>query len=307
MTADQCAQVRSIAAALRIPVISNGGSLDIKQHADIGVFRTATGASSVMVARAAQWNMSVFRSEGLVAPRDVVRDYLQLALRYDNSFTNSKFCVLQTLTSMNNQAVFEAAARCKTMRELCDMFDLQEAYAAAEHYLSATGMHGEDEGMAAFDASRVRAQGQQQLESVFEADVMCPRKLLGNPGNPKSYLLEYCHLHGVLKEVEYETRQRPDRKFEATARWLGKSFISHAASPNKKAAEQSAALIALQVFGFIDKDMKFIDLKSAPAPKDLSPKIDAVVLAESLKDGVGVMRAAKRSHSPEQESEENEG
>ncbi len=52
-----------------------------------------TAAVSVMVARAAQWNMSVFRSAGLLPAHDVAREYLSLALQFDNHVENSKYCV----------------------------------------------------------------------------------------------------------------------------------------------------------------------------------------------------------------------
>ena len=61
-----------IAKELNVPVIANGGSLDIKCFDDIGAFQRATGCSSVMIARSAQWNMSVFRRAGLLPKKQVV-------------------------------------------------------------------------------------------------------------------------------------------------------------------------------------------------------------------------------------------
>lgn len=54
--------IKEVANALSIPVIANGGSLEISNYEDIETFRQVTGCDSVMVARAAQWNFSVFRS-----------------------------------------------------------------------------------------------------------------------------------------------------------------------------------------------------------------------------------------------------
>ena len=53
--------IREIAEALCIPVIANGVSLMVKTFDDIEKCRQETGCSSVMLARAAQWNPSVFR------------------------------------------------------------------------------------------------------------------------------------------------------------------------------------------------------------------------------------------------------
>lgn len=56
-----------MAAAVRIPVIANGGSREIDKYADIAKFRDACGVDSVMIARAAQYNVSIFRKEGSIS------------------------------------------------------------------------------------------------------------------------------------------------------------------------------------------------------------------------------------------------
>lgn len=56
--------IRKIAEHLTIPVIANGGSRDIDNYNDIMKFRHECGTTSVMIARAAEWNVSVFRKEG---------------------------------------------------------------------------------------------------------------------------------------------------------------------------------------------------------------------------------------------------
>ena len=53
--------IRRVAEELSIPVICNGGSADIKNYQDMERYQEETGTDSVMVARAAQWNPSVFR------------------------------------------------------------------------------------------------------------------------------------------------------------------------------------------------------------------------------------------------------
>eukprot|EP00729_Bicosta_minor_P007911 gene7911-33749_t len=93
----QAALIKKVASSLSIPVIANGGSLDIKAYSDLAPFQATTGCTSVMLARAAQWNMSVFRPEGLLPTEDVVRAYLRLAAQVDNPWENSKFCIMTTL------------------------------------------------------------------------------------------------------------------------------------------------------------------------------------------------------------------
>ncbi len=49
----------------------------MKTNADVDDFRTATGASSVMLARAAMWNASVFSKQGLLPVERVMEEYLK--------------------------------------------------------------------------------------------------------------------------------------------------------------------------------------------------------------------------------------
>ena len=58
----------------------------IDNLADIQAFRSRSGASSVMVARAAEWNCSVFRSEGRLEYDDVMKSYLRYVSHKKESF-----------------------------------------------------------------------------------------------------------------------------------------------------------------------------------------------------------------------------
>ncbi|KAL5016738.1 hypothetical protein ScPMuIL_006327 [Solemya velum] len=69
--------IKAITEAVNIPVIANGGSGDIHRFEDIENFRAETGASAVMVARAAQWNVSIFRKDGILPVLDVVKEFLK--------------------------------------------------------------------------------------------------------------------------------------------------------------------------------------------------------------------------------------
>jgi len=55
----------------------SGGSSEMSTLADIRQFQLNTGASSVMVARAAQWNPSIFSKDGVEPIDDVIRKYIQ--------------------------------------------------------------------------------------------------------------------------------------------------------------------------------------------------------------------------------------
>lgn len=53
--------IRKISEELEIPVIANGGSNEILNYPDLNRFKEQCNACSVMVARAAEWNCSIFK------------------------------------------------------------------------------------------------------------------------------------------------------------------------------------------------------------------------------------------------------
>ena len=78
----------------------SGGSIEINAFEDIDKFRNTSNASSVMIARAAQWNSSVFRKSGKLPIDEVITDYLKYAIDYDNTFTNTKYCIQMMLREL---------------------------------------------------------------------------------------------------------------------------------------------------------------------------------------------------------------
>ncbi|KAF0989863.1 hypothetical protein HZS_6467, partial [Henneguya salminicola] len=74
-----------------IPIIVNGGSLHINSYNDIIYFRDSCGATSVLVARAALRNPSVFSFKGLVPILDIFREYASLCIQWDVEFFLFKY------------------------------------------------------------------------------------------------------------------------------------------------------------------------------------------------------------------------
>ena len=50
-----------------------------------------------MLARAAEWNPSVFRKEGLLSTDNEIKDYLTYALMFDHNFPGTKYCICQLM------------------------------------------------------------------------------------------------------------------------------------------------------------------------------------------------------------------
>eukprot|EP00056_Hartaetosiga_gracilis_P012418 m.198271 g.198271 ORF g.198271 m.198271 type:complete len:164 (-) comp13685_c3_seq14:1144-1635(-) len=88
-----------VAKCVDVPVIANGGSTDISSYEDAQKWKDKTGCSSIMLARCAQSNLSVFRKEGLLSCREVAKEYLKLCIQYDNRHANTKFCLLKLMSS----------------------------------------------------------------------------------------------------------------------------------------------------------------------------------------------------------------
>jgi tRNA-dihydrouridine synthase 2 len=122
--------INQVCQISRIPIISNGGSKEIEKYTDILNFKELCGSDAVMVARAAQWNCSIFRKEGKLPIHDVIKDYLKLCVDYENSLHNTKYCIqnmlrvgLQDGTSLEWEINVESAI---TMYQLCDLWQLGE-------------------------------------------------------------------------------------------------------------------------------------------------------------------------------------
>lgn len=60
---------------------------------DIEKFKKRCGVTSVMIARAAQKNVSIFRKEGIIPIDEVIPEYLRLSIDYDNSLLNTKYAI----------------------------------------------------------------------------------------------------------------------------------------------------------------------------------------------------------------------
>ncbi|XP_023003697.1 tRNA-dihydrouridine(20) synthase [NAD(P)+]-like isoform X2 [Cucurbita maxima] len=80
-------EIADVVAALSVPVIANG---DIFEYEDFHHIKVATGASSVMVARGALWNASIFSEDGKLPWEEVKREYVRKSILWDNDIKSTK-------------------------------------------------------------------------------------------------------------------------------------------------------------------------------------------------------------------------
>ncbi|XP_063229786.1 tRNA-dihydrouridine(20) synthase [NAD(P)+]-like isoform X2 [Bacillus rossius redtenbacheri] len=111
--------IKAVAQELHIPVIANGGSKEIDCYDDIAAFKQRTGCSSVMLARAAQWNCSVFRPRGKAPLDDVIVAYLRYAVQYDNPPGNTKYCVQNMLRDLQDTPRGKQLLETQTLEQMC--------------------------------------------------------------------------------------------------------------------------------------------------------------------------------------------
>uniref|UniRef100_A0A1I8ANN0 DRBM domain-containing protein n=1 Tax=Steinernema glaseri TaxID=37863 RepID=A0A1I8ANN0_9BILA len=228
-------EIREIAEALRIPVIANGGSSQIKCYEDIEKFRESSGASSVMIARKALSSPSIFRKEGLKTMKEEIEDFLDFVCEYDENFTTTKYVVQRIL---GGEQEFDPRGRQTvlsiTVLEICKAWGREAKY---EECKKAQLRH-----------SHKRHWEPDPKTGICFFDISFPPKRLrmnAGAGSPKCVLNRYCDEMEYGRPKYHLIQRQSDGRYEAVAELCGKKYSSRIPQPNKKMAEQVAALVAL--------------------------------------------------------------
>ena len=119
--------LKFLSESVKIPFIVNG---DVFTRDDLKRVREILPDCSVMFARGALRNVSVFRKEGspeLPVPK-VIEEYLTQCIRFDNVYGNSKYVVQETMKLNklcdNKNKNWKALMEARTVDEICAAFDL---------------------------------------------------------------------------------------------------------------------------------------------------------------------------------------
>ncbi|XP_062316996.1 tRNA-dihydrouridine(20) synthase [NAD(P)+]-like [Osmerus eperlanus] len=237
-----CDYIQAVAEALNIPVIANGGSLDlVKTYDDIEPFRSAAGSSSVMLARAAMWNPSVFRRQGMLAVEQVIEDYIKYAVRYDNHAFNTKYCICQMLRDRVESPAGKRLHSAQTNAEISEIFGLKEFYEKTQAELQVRR-----------EAVKTNLNPPELSVTVGDVTMMSvkfERREYSAEVSPKMYLLEWSRQQ-KLEQPRYDTAQRTqDRAFQSTVTMAARRYRSTLWEKSKKYAEQAAAVVCLRVLG----------------------------------------------------------
>ena len=119
--------IRTIAKHAKIPIICNGGSSDNRNsdsntYDGIRKFWKESEASSVMIARGAEWNPSIFKAGEKDAVMTMIDKYMNHAINFDYPFNIAKYCVQQLLGSLQDSELGRSFLNTATMEDLSNVF-----------------------------------------------------------------------------------------------------------------------------------------------------------------------------------------
>ena len=104
-----------LAASINIPLIANG---DLYEMNDILKLKESSRSlvSSWMIARGAQWNVSVFRKDGSLPIFEVMQEYLKLAHQFEMPYHNIKYVLMQMKS--NDRELMKKMQQAKRIKDL---------------------------------------------------------------------------------------------------------------------------------------------------------------------------------------------
>ncbi|XP_020420518.1 tRNA-dihydrouridine(20) synthase [NAD(P)+]-like isoform X2 [Prunus persica] len=120
-------EIADVVASLSIPVIANG---DVFEYDDFQRIKVATGTSSVMVARGALWNASIFCPKGKLPWEDVKREYVRKSILWDNDIKSTKHTLKEMIMHHSSLELPEGKAVTKSD----SLVDLARLYGEEKSY-----------------------------------------------------------------------------------------------------------------------------------------------------------------------------
>ncbi|XP_073461225.1 tRNA-dihydrouridine(20) synthase [NAD(P)+]-like isoform X7 [Aquarana catesbeiana] len=202
-----------------IAVHGSGGSQEIiREFVDIEAFKSLTAASSVMLARAAMWNPSIFRREGILSINDVIHDYIRHAVHYDNHYTNTKYCLCQMLRDQLESSLGKKLHAAQSTKEICEIFGMttfyesftlsQEARRESLNIINQGTLEFDDKNEEIVDATQLPVKFEKrktfQKGTITNLIIKARRKDYLPQITPKMVLLEWCRKEKLPQPV-YQT------------------------------------------------------------------------------------------------------
>ncbi|KAJ8769317.1 hypothetical protein K2173_002521 [Erythroxylum novogranatense] len=120
-------EIANVVSSLSIPVIANG---DVFEYDDFKRIKVATGASSVMVARGALWNASIFSPEGKLHWEEVKREYVRKSILWDNDVKSTKHTLKEMIMHYSSLELPEGKGVIKSE----NLADIAKLYGEEKYY-----------------------------------------------------------------------------------------------------------------------------------------------------------------------------
>jgi tRNA-dihydrouridine synthase 2 len=231
-------------SGIKIPVICNGFSKEITKHSDIQRYKDICGSTSIMLARAAEWNVSIFRPQGLLPIHDIIKMYLKYAIDYDNTVANTKYNIQNILLDKQETEQGKRFLASETMKQICEVFgeDIKEYYQKKQLELrERINKLSEEPQQKKIKLSNGNKNDDDDI--IFENITYSRSNYLKDTELPKSLLHLYAKKN--LSQIPKYTFERKGNQFRAILHLDGKKYSSTVYDKNKKSAEQCACLCAL--------------------------------------------------------------
>ncbi|MCJ1409585.1 hypothetical protein MMC19_003666 [Ptychographa xylographoides] len=123
---DQLRMIGDICREAGVACLMNGDVANRDQAIELA---KEYGVDGGMIATAAEANSSCFRTQeegGLLPWREVVNEYMKIALEVDNRWGNTKFLLSQLMPGKS--PAFQRAQHTKNYREVCEILELDDLY-----------------------------------------------------------------------------------------------------------------------------------------------------------------------------------
>lgn len=203
-----------------------------------------------MIARAAEWNASIFRANGILPVMDVIKRYLTLAIDYGNHSSNTKYCVQNMLREHQESEMGKKFLEAQTMEQICDVFGMKDycKQKQLEYKNKLIALRNENISNENEPAAKrfkiddgIIEENIAFIRSNFTKDVDLPKSIL------------HAHTKKNLRTVPTYATVQHDKLFRAVLTLHDKKYSSSLLEKNKKNAEQSAALVCLLHMNLIAK------------------------------------------------------
>lgn len=250
--------IARISQISKIPIIANGGSLNIHDYESIIKFKFESQCSSIMIARAAFYNPSIFydwSKSDVPKPDilDILRQYVQTCCEVNNFYENTKYVVVRMSQHYNSNKEcisfkdpLDSIPSCSNYYHLCkllnikydDYFDanINDNFYDLQTYVSMNDKHSTN-----------------IIESInFDKKKWNEKKWV----YPKVYLTNYLKKHQNTIPSYETTKIDSFDLFKSKVKINNREFSSNLLFKNKVTAEHAAALV------FIIYSNLFENLKS---------------------------------------------